>query len=85
MFMKRLFVLFLAVMLLCGCASNQEIPTEPSQTQTIPQTKPQETTQPTQETTQPTTVPTEPEPQFFNPLTGEGMDQQFTQDPMPWC
>lgn len=74
--MKRLFVLFLAVMLLCGCAGNQEPPTEPSQTETIPQTKPQETTQPTQETTQPTPPPTEPAPQYFNPLTGEGMDQQ---------
>ena len=69
--MKRLLAFSLLLcLLLCGCANK-----EPADTTAAPTTAPTEaTTQPTEETT----VPTEPPVLYRHPLTGEPLDEPFT-------
>lgn len=69
--MKKLILLLLTLLLLCGCA------------QGAPETEPPTTEAPATEataepTTEPTTEPTEPEPEFRHPLTGVPMDAPLT-------
>lgn len=69
---KLLSLLFVVCLLLAGCGSPEpetvpttEIPTEVTTEAT------------TEPTTEPTTVPTEP-PVYYNPLTGEEIDEPYT-------
>lgn len=73
--MKRLFVAMLALCLLvlCGCDSVQEIPTNPTPTTTAPTS---EATTPTPEAT------TEPIVLYQHPLTGEPLETPYTGRPV---
>ncbi len=79
--MKRVLSLFLALCLafLWGCTQDPaEVTTqptsEPTETATEPTAAP-DTEPATEATVEPATEPTEPEPVFYNPLTGEPMDE----------
>ncbi len=73
--MKKLFCILLALsLLLCGCGGKQDEITEPTTetpTTETPTTEVPTTEEPTEEITEP---PTEPEPEYYNPLTGEKQD-----------
>ena len=66
--MRRVFALFLVVLLLSGCGSQQAQEAETTAAVTEAVTEP---------TTEPTTVPTEP-PVYRNPLNGEILEEPYT-------
>jgi hypothetical protein len=87
--MKRLMILLLALVLLCGCQTNPGV-TEPSTVPTVPTTQPVTTPATTQPTTEPATEPatepvtepaTEPVVLYRNPLTGEALEEPVTKRP----
>ncbi len=89
--MKRIIaVLLLISLVLCGCGKKEASPPATTTTTAPETTVPPTTSEPPETTVPPTTAPPEttvppttvPEPEYVNPLNGEGMYEPYTGKPV---